>query len=283
MKFLRDDEVPTPPDVQSHQETQWSGLIVGLGLFGAVAAGIVWMVMAGAWDSPWLFSVLCVCILIVMLIGRYALRTFVASRRPESWRLRWGPDGLYMRYRSYLNNRFPIDTPAVLFLTRREVGWLKVRKDTLETPDERGSWSLSRTHHWLEIGLRNVEPTPIREALSAEARLRTSSGGRVNDYPLSVTRDGTLRLQLNRPERATDLLRLDYAVALAEENRSIGFRDMSRDEQEEHVLALAAAGDTFAAIKAAREVYELNLTDAKTFVEELQGRTDTAGPGPTPP
>ena len=283
MKLLRDDEGPAPPAVQSHQETQWSGLFVGLGLFGAVTAVIVWTLMQQAWDSPWLFSIMCLGALIVMLIGRYALRTFFASRRPEGWRLRWATDGLYLRYRSYLNDRFPADTRTVLYLTGREVGWLKARKDTLETPDERGNWSLSRKHHWLEIGLRNVDPTPLREALSAEAKLRNSSGGRVNDYPLSVTRDGTLRLQLNRPDTVTDLLRLTYAVALPEESSSLGFQNMSRDEKEDHVLALAAAGDTFAAIKAAREVYGFDLKDAKAFVEELQGRADTVGPGPTTP
>lgn len=168
-------------------------------------------------------------------------------------------------------------------MTRREVDWLKPRKETLETPNERGAWSLSRKHHWLEIGLRDVDPTPIREALANEAKLRNPSGGRVNDLPLSVTRDGTLRLQLNWPKAAAHLLRHDYTVRRPEESSSSGFQNMSRAEQEDHVLALAAAGDTFAAIKAARAVYGLDLTDAKAFVEELQGRADTVGPGPTTP
>lgn len=283
MQLLRDDEVPAPPIVQSHQETQWSGLFVGPGLFAAAAAMVVWSLMSGAWDSPWLFIIVCLGAFIVSLIGRYALRTFFASRREESWRLRWDPSGLYLRYRSYLNNRFPEDTPTVLYLTAREVAWLRTRKDTLETPDEKGSWSLSRAHHWLEIGLRNVDPAPIGQALAEEAKLRDTRGGRVNDFPLTVTRDGTLRLQLNRPDAAVRLLRLSYSVRLPQESRSPGFRDMSRAEQEDHVLALAAAGDSFAAIKAAREVYGFDLAEAKAFVEELQGRDDTAGPGPGAP
>lgn len=275
MKLLRDDEVPTPPSVQSYQEAQWSGLFVGLGLFGAATAVIVWPLMAGAWKSPWLFSIVCLGALIVLLIGRFALRTFFASRRPESWRLRWSPEGLYLRYRSYLNDRFPADTPTVLYLDGREVGWLKARKETLETPDGKGSWSLSRKHHWLEIGVRNVDLATIREALAREAKLRNSRGGRVNDFPLSVTREGTLRLQLNAPDTAAHLLRLNFAVLLPEVSSSLNFEKMSLAEKEDHVLALAAAGDTFAAIKAAREVYGLDLSDAKAFVEELRGRANT--------
>jgi hypothetical protein len=283
MKLLRDDEAPAPPAVQSYQETQWSGLFVGLGIVGAAAAVIVWPLAAGAWQSPWLFSVLCLCALIMMLIGRFALRTFFASRRPGSWRLRWSSDGLYLRYRSYLNERFPTDTPTVLHMTRREVGWLKVRKEVLKTPDEKGAWSLSRKHRWLEIGVRNVELTPLREALTKEAKLRDSRGGRVNDLPLSITRNGTLRVQLNRPDTAARLLGLDFAVAPSEESRSLSFEKMSPAEKEDHVLALAAAGDTFAAIKAAREVYGFDLGEAKAFVEELQGRGDGAEPGPATP
>ncbi len=99
MKLLRDDEVPTSPSVQSYQETQWSGLFVGLGLFAAATAVIVWPIMAGALNSPWLFSVVCLGAFIIILIARFALRTFFASRRPESWRLRWASGGLYLRYR----------------------------------------------------------------------------------------------------------------------------------------------------------------------------------------
>lgn len=280
MKLLCDDEVPSPPSVQSYQETRWSGLFIGIGIFSTAMAPIVVALRAGVWNSPWLFFVICLFAFSVMLMARYAFKTFFASQRPENWRLRWSSDGLYLRYRSYLNGRFPADTSSVLYLARCEVSWLEAHEDILETPDEVGSWSLTRKHRWLEIALRNVDLTPIREALTEEAKRRDPRGGRVNDYPLSVTRDGTLRLQLGKPEAVAHLLRIDYSVALPEESSSGGFNEMSQAEQEDHVLALAAAGDTFAAIKAAREVYGFDLTEAKKFVEQLQGRGDAVGPGP---
>ena len=282
MKILRDDEVPAPPDAESYQETQWTGLFVGLGLFGTAAPMIAWSLATDGWKSPWLISVVGIVALVVLLIGRFALRTFLASRRPESWRVRWDPSGLYLRFRSYLNNGFPANTPAVVHLAPREVGWLRVQDETLETPDEDGDWSLQRKHRWLEIGVKNLDLDPLRDALAEEAKRRTLRGARVNDFPLSVTRDGTLRLQLRSPEILAHRLRLAYSVVLPEESQSVGFDDMSPGEKEDHVLALAAAGDKFAAIKAARAVYGFDLAEAKAFVEDLQARGDSAGPKSAP-
>ena len=47
---------------------------------------------------------------------------------------------------------------------------------------------------------------------------------------------------------------------------------MSHADKESHILDLASAGDSMAAIKAARQLYSLDLTDAKKLVDELQGR-----------
>ena len=272
MKLLRDDEGPAPPAVESYRETAWPALGVGLALLAAAAALIVWPLAEEGWRVTWPLAVLGPMALIVLLIARFALRSFLASRRPESWRLRWDAEGIYLRYRSYLNNRFPADTPAAVYLPRREVAWLKVRRETLDTPDERGHWGLKRKHRWLEVGLRGLDPAAIEAALSDESKLRGPSGWRANDFPVTVTPQGTLRVQLRDPESVLARLRRYYPVALAEESESGDFEDMSQEEKENHVLALAAAGDSFAAIKAARELYGLDLTEAKKLVEELQGR-----------
>jgi len=272
MKLLRDGEAPAPPAVESYQETAWRALVAGLLLLVSGAALVLWPLAEEGWRLSWPVALLGLPALVVLLVARVALRSFFASRRPESWRLRWDAEGLYLRYRSYLNNRFPADTPAVLHLPRREVAWLKARRETLDTPDQHGQWGLNRTHHWLEIGLRRLDPAPITAALSAEAKLRGPKGWRFNDFPLSITRDGTLRLQLRHPEAALERLRRYYPLALAEDTRSGDFAAMSHDEKEDHILALASAGDTMAAVKAARELYGLDLTAAKQLVDDLQGR-----------
>jgi hypothetical protein len=272
VRLLRDDEVPAPPAVESYQETAWPALVVGLLLLVSAAALVAWPLAEEGWRLTWIVAPLGLSALIVFLIARFALRSFLASRRPESWRLRWDAEGIYLRYRSHLNNRFPADTPAAVYLPRREVAWLKVRRETLDTPDEHGRWGLKRSHRWFEVGLRGLDPAPIEAALSDEAKLRGPRGWRANDFPVAVTPQGTLRVGLRNPEAVLARLRRYYPVALAEETESGAFESMSREEKESHILALAAAGDNFAAIKAARELYGLDLTEAKTLVDELQGR-----------
>jgi hypothetical protein len=255
VRLLRDDEVPAPPAVESYQETAWPALVVGLLLLVSAAALVAWPLAEEGWRLTWIVAPLGLSALIVFLIARFALRSFLASRRPESWRLRWDAEGIYLRYRSHLNNRFPADTPTAVYL-----------------PDEHGRWGLKRSHRWLEVGLRGLDPAPIEAALSDEAKLRGPRGWRANDFPVAVTPQGTLRVGLRNPEAVLARLRRYYPVALAEETESGAFESMSREEKESHILALAAAGDNFAAIKAARELYGLDLTEAKTLVDELQGR-----------
>ena len=132
MKLLRDGEVPAPPAVESHQETAWRALFAGLTLIAASLALAVWPWAENGWQFAWPALLLGLLALIVLLIGRFALRSFLASRQPQSWRLRWDAEGIYLRYRSYLNNRFPADAPAALYLPRREVAWLKDRRETLD-------------------------------------------------------------------------------------------------------------------------------------------------------
>ena len=63
-----------------------------------------------------------------------------------------------------------------------------------------------------------------------------------------------------------------YPTGLDEHREGKAFADMSQSEREDHILALAGAGDKIAAIKAAREVYGCDLTEAKNLVEGLLAR-----------
>jgi len=50
------------------------------------------------------------------------------------------------------------------------------------------------------------------------------------------------------------------------------FESLPDEEKEEHILALALAGDKIGAVKAARQHYRCGLKEAKTFVECLLKR-----------
>lgn len=271
MKFLRDDEVPAPPVVESYGETRWSGLAVALALLGTAAAVLAWPVLEGGADAAWAYWITGPIAACLLFTARFAARSFIASRNPGNWRLCWSTDGLYLRYRSYLNGHFAADVPTVLYLGRREVSFLKARTETLSVSDGDGGLARRRKARWLEVGLRRVDPGAIDEALQAEYARRDGPGWHAKDYPVRLTARGTLRVALLRPQAVTARLRALYAVALAEEASSKDFAAMNRGEQEDHIRALVLAGETMSAVIAARQVYGLDLTAAKALVESMAG------------
>jgi hypothetical protein len=276
MKFLRDDEVPGPPAVQSYRETEWSGLAVGLALFGVAAALLVWPALEGGAEAAWVYWIAGPLAALLVFIARFALRSFIASRKPGNWRLRWSTDGLYLRYRSYLNGHFAADVPTVLSLDRREVSFIKARSETLAVSDGDGGLSSRRKARWLEIGLRRLDTQAIADALAAEYARRDGPGWHAKDMPVTLTPQSTLRVALMRPQAVIDRLRSLYTVGLAEEIAPQDFDAMSQAEQEDHIRALAQAGETVSAVIAARQVHGLDLTAAKALVESLRSEEDGA-------
>ena len=272
MKILRDDEMPAEPGLNEHRETDWRGLAFGL-LLTPVALGI----MAAPWIEGgalpgWGLALALGLGLLMTIFPYFGFRSYFGSRRPEAWRLRWSPEGIYLRFRSYHNWRFPADMPTVFYLPRREVAWLRLQSASLDKPDETGAWGHQRLKtKGLEIGLKNLDPAPLADALRAERQQR-HRGFRVNDEPVKLTADGSLTVELRRAGQLLDQMTRYYATGLEEHRDGKTFADMSQSEREDHILALAGAGDKFAAIKAAREVFGYDLTKAKRLVEELTDR-----------
>ena len=267
MRITRDADLSAQPPSSEpttvYRETHWSDFFVFLVL---VSLAIIWLARSpgqDAWTLSWITSDQRVPILILLAIARYALRIFTASRSKEGWRLRWTRDDLFIRYRSALNNRYPTDTPSVLHLERRDIAWLKAHKEKLIAPDENGNWSWVRKNRWLEIGLRHIDPAPIRQALAAEAKRRDDKGRRVNDYPMQLTQNGTLRVSLRQPDKVVVALELLYPTLPDGQFESGSYESMSQQDRQDHVRSLAQAGSTMDAVKAARQVYGYSLTQAK--------------------
>ena len=197
MKILHDDEVPAEPGLSEHRETDWRGLAFGLLLTPVALAimGAPW-IEGGAAEAGWLLAFPLGLGLLTAIFPYFGFRSFLASRRPDAWRLRWSPEGLYLRFRSCHNWRFPDDMATVIHLPRREVAWLRLLTASLDSPDEDGNWGRNRLKTMgLEIGLKNLDPAPLADALRVE-RLYRHQGFRVNDDPVKLTADGTVTVEL---------------------------------------------------------------------------------------
>jgi hypothetical protein len=273
MKLLRDCDVPSATDAwPCYRETAW-GYLAFAGLSTILALAAVGMPLAGGSSIPTWLAVLCgFMALLFAFLARFGFRGYRNSRAPESWLMRWSDEGLYLRFRSFHNRRFAADTPSVVYLDRREVAWLRRREARLDTPDTHGGWGSERKLRELEIGLARVDPAPLAEALAEEARRRDDRGVRTNHVPVFLDKTGSIRVEMRRPEAVLDKLSPAYNRGLAEDLPAKAFTDMTRDQQEDHLVELIQAGDKIAAVKAAREIYRCDLSEARRLVEEIATR-----------
>lgn len=271
MQILRDAEMPAPSGMWTYRETAWPHLIFGVLMVGLAlgSAGLPFMpefVNNAFVDYPAIIGVV-----LFGLIAKMSLRLFYASRRPECWQLRWSPEAVFVRFRAYHNYRFPADTPSIVKLDRREIKWIRPRRQDLNAPDADGHWSQRLTVRHLEIALRRTDVAPLADALRAEAQQRDRKQSRFNHYPVTLHGDA-IHVELRSPKKAIAALSRYFPTTLAVETPATAFEDMTKEEQEDHIIALVQSGNTVAAVKAARTVYGCDLTTAKNLVDGLTAR-----------
>ena len=266
MKILRDDQVPSLPEAQTWRETAWGDLASALAL-GSVAA-----VLAGLPVSPWGHEVSAwFCWPAAILTGGLSLlglKGFRGSRSPKGWKLQWMSEGLCVRFRSFRNNGFDPSTPAVIFLSRREIVELRSHRTIHVTVDSEGD-RVENRRHGIEVALKDVDRDALSAALTEEARRRGPRGGRSNHNPVSLSGDGDLFVELRRRDAALAALALHFPIGSARAEPVRDPAQMSRLEQDDHILDLVLAGDKMGAIRVARRYRGCSLTEAKALVESL--------------
>jgi len=270
MQIVRDREVPFASDTTVIRGTSWGSLIAGVFLISAVAGVVAFLTVTEVWGSPWTLVGFPIWATIMALPIHLCIRTFRASRRPESWALAWAADRIYIRFRSFQNHRFDPETPSVVCIPRREIAWIRAYAQKLETQDGDGDWNGAIKVNGLQIKLKgDVDPAPLSEALVEEAKRRDHKGIRFNHYPLTLGDGSVLRVEVRNPKALLKQLGPYYTTTTGEDVPLKHFRDMTTGEKENHILDLVLAGQKIDAIKAARSVYGYDLAQAKKMVEGL--------------
>jgi len=124
----------------------------------------------------------------------------------------------------------------------------------------------------------NVNTAELAKALKEEmARKAPAGSARWGHYPVRLTSEATLQIEW-RVVPACQVL-LDalarYTVIDSPRKDVLDFTRLDqkgRAGQEKRLLELAETGETMAAIKIARELYDYDLAAAKQFVEGLLGK-----------
>jgi len=221
----------------------------------------------------------------VVAIGLLIFQRLVTARfRSSNWLIRMTDHGLFVKFRSYLNQHFSDQDPTVVFLPYSEISSVKLVNERQELPDRddiNQSTTIMRTRRIIDLELAG-DSTQLAEALTNEHERvfakptqgtgRTSS--RYQHFPVRLASPTLLRIEWGVvPDAQTfldSLTRHTLVRDTEETNRDfVNFDELSREEQETRLLELAESGDMIGAVGIARKLYSYDLATAKAFVESL--------------
>jgi hypothetical protein len=220
---------------------------------------------------------------VLLLFTRAVPYVFLRQRlKPSNWLVLRSADGLFVKYRSYLNAHFPEDDAQIVFIPYGAIGAARVHRRRWLVPSSQG-----RTQHqratFVELRLRDPQQAQeLAARLAAERinkgpRLKTWYGARsrsrYQDFPVQVTTDGTLAITWNVAPGAEQFL-ADIAARVEIDDAArtdYNWRQpASVNEDAAAMTMLGRMGDSFAVIRLLRRKFGLSLGDAKTQSEEIR-------------
>jgi len=226
----------------------------------------------------------------VLLGSLVVFQGLVTARfRPTNWLVRATDDGLYIKFRSYLNYRFPTDQLTVVFIPYHAIKSARVVRERRELPDydasPRGGSVTVQRATTVVLHLTG-DATPVTKAIDDEVRRitgRDRPSTRYRHAPVRMSSANALELDWAVVPRASALVALlsGHGVPTETADATTDYAHLerlTRDEQEKRLLELVEKGNTIAAIQIARRLYGYDLTRAKQFVDGLgSSRSTTHG------
>ncbi|HUO26256.1 MAG TPA: hypothetical protein VMU61_11345 [Candidatus Aquilonibacter sp.] len=275
MHLMRAIEVEATPRDRVFRMSRVNAIVFVLACVGACAAMIVYR-----WPAPKPAYYISAVIFVFLLF----LRRFVTERfRTSNWLVRTSDAGIYLHFRSYLNDRMAEEDPTVVFLPYGEIRSARKVRETTTTPDLNRR-TTTQILHWVELELA-VEPTPLAAALSDESarpgatekHWYGSSTTLYQDYPVQMETPPFLRVRWQVVPGARVFLaalkerNVEIAPAVAVSEDFAHLRGLTPEEQAKRLRELDRRGDTIGAVYGARRLYGYDLTQATRFVEGLRG------------
>ena len=274
MRLMRALEVPETPRDRLFRASRWHAVLLVVLCAGACAA-MIWR----HWPAPRPAYYISAAILVFLFL----MHRFITARfHPSNWLVRMNDEGLFIHFRSYLNEHLPAEDPTVVFLgfkdirsARRVREWLTVR--TMNNSSE------TQLHRYVELELA-VDPTPLAQALAEECarpgvpekRWYGTSSTLYRDYPVLMQSPPFLRLEWRVAPSARAFLkglegRVEIAEPISVSRDFTNMQTLTRNEQEKRLRELDQRGETIAAVYLARKLYGLDLTEATDHVKNLRG------------
>jgi hypothetical protein len=279
MRVMRESEVTAGVGARRFSHSRARPLI---GAAFAIAAAAALIVTGRRQDMPPAYFIAGAMLLLVWF-ARGAIR---ARFLPSNWLAIVDRDGVYLKYRSYLNHHFPDAEPSVVFVPFRELRSARLVRSTQTTPAIKGQNATTRRRTLVRLALRQDEPT-LAEALANERSLRGprverwygASTGRFRHHPVRMSTPAELEIEWAvRPPATEFLAMLATHIEVESIDERVDFTTLKQrdpQEQEARLIELVESGQAIVAIKLARSLYGLGLSEAKAFVDGLSGKAAT--------
>ena len=238
----------------------------------------VWFILH-TWPHPkiayWVSGVI---LMFLLLLHRLVTNRF----HPLNWLVRVGDEGLFIHFRSYLNDQLSPDDPTVVFLPYPEIRSARLVREHVTKPDMNGR-STTEIQHWVELELA-TDTAALVDALGTERgrpaamekRWYGTSSTLYLDYPVQMQTPPFLRVRWQVVPRSAVLLdalrpRVEIAPEVKVSEDFFALQNLPAAEQEKRLRELNERGQTMAAIYMARRLYGCNLTEATNLVNGLRG------------
>lgn len=201
--------------------------------------------------------------------------------KPANWLAMLTPDGVFLKYRSYLNGHFPVDDRQIVFLSFTALAGARLHRRRWTTPSSGGRTQTLRAS-FVELRLADpAEAARLAEALATERgdkgpQLKTWYGsrslGRHGDHPVQVL-DGAVAIAWGaHPDARQFLADIADRVALSDAARTdYDWRAThAPDDEAAAIRALGRMGNAFPVIALLRRKLGLSLTDAKAQSDRIR-------------
>ena len=270
-------DVPSDPRDRVFRYSRLRAVLGAAGLTGSALGAFIFGWTKNAWLAYYVAAVL----FIVLLIFQ---KLITARFRLSNWLLRMTDNGLFIKFRSYLNSHFDDRDLTVVFIPYSEIRSARSLRERRELPDQdegNRPGTTTKARQTVEFELAG-DSTPLARALAREReRIFSKSvigAGRVSTryqhLPVQLGHRTLLQIEWGVVPGAQILLdaltRHSLVRNPADVSKSfVNLDKLSREEQEAHLLDLVASGDMMSAVTLARRLYAFDLTAAKQFVEEL--------------
>lgn len=165
--------------------------------------------------------------IIFMLLGKACYKK---TLNPRGWLVKASAEGLFLQYRSYMNQNFdPLDN-TVFFVPASKISWVQeMRYQQIKKRRDKAEASFMKV---LDIAVEGNDLQALRDEIAAEAERLTVKKSRWGDKPVTVNADGTIRVHWTgmRPkiEAFTKYLRRWYAVKPMRRGENIEVNDFAQ-------------------------------------------------------